>query len=107
VSSVQARNPAYTLAMVSLALAEAKDKLSAVVNDVTSTHEHYMITRNGRSVAVVLPVGDLESLEETVFWLERDRPAALASRALTALTSAARRWRRSWIAAAGRPGSRE
>ena len=58
--------------MVSLSLAEAKDKLSAVVNDVTSTHEHYTITRNGRPVAVVLPVDDLESLEETVFWLERE-----------------------------------
>ena len=68
----QARNLAYTLAMVSLSLAEAKDKLSAVVNDVTSTHEHYTITRNGRPVAVVLPVDDLESLEETVFWLERE-----------------------------------
>ena len=54
--------------MVSLSLAEAKDKLSAVVNDVTSTHEHYTITRNGRPVAVVLPVDDLES----VFWLERE-----------------------------------
>ena len=67
-----ARNQAYTLAMLMLSLAEAKDKLSAVVNDVTSTHEHYTITRNGRPVAVVLPVEDLESLEETVFWLERE-----------------------------------
>jgi antitoxin YefM len=58
--------------MVLLSLAEAKDKLSALVNDVTSTHEHYTITRNGRPVAVVLPVDDLESLEETVFWLERE-----------------------------------
>jgi len=63
---------AYTLAMEVLSLAEAKDKLSAVVNDVTSTHEHYTITRNGRPVAVVLPIDDLESLEETIFWLERE-----------------------------------
>jgi len=63
---------AYTLAMVVLSLAEAKDRLSAVVNDVTSTHEHYTITRNGRPVAVVLPVDDLEALEETIFWLERE-----------------------------------
>ena len=34
--------------------------------------EHFTITRNGRPVAVVLPVEDLESLEETVFWLERE-----------------------------------
>lgn len=58
--------------MVVLSLADAKDKLSAVLNDVTSTHEHYTITRNGRPVAVVLPVEDLESLEETIFWLERE-----------------------------------
>jgi len=63
---------AYTLAMMVLSLAEAKDRLSAVVNDVTSTHEHYTITRNGRPVAVVLPVDDLEALEETIFWLERE-----------------------------------
>jgi prevent-host-death family protein len=58
--------------MVLLSLAEVKDKLSAVVNDVTSTHEHYTITRNGRPVAVVLPIDDLESLEETIFWLNRE-----------------------------------
>lgn len=58
--------------MMVLSLAEAKDKLSAVVNDVTSTHEHYTITRNGRPVAVMLPVNDLEALEETIFWLERE-----------------------------------
>jgi antitoxin YefM len=58
--------------MAILSLAEAKDKLSAVVNDVTSTHEHYTITRNGHPVAVVLPIEDLESLEETIFWLERE-----------------------------------
>jgi prevent-host-death family protein len=51
---------AYTLAMRVLSLAEAKDKLSAVVNDVTSTHEHYTITRNGSPVAIMLPVDDLE-----------------------------------------------
>lgn len=55
-----------------LSLAEAKDKLSAVINDVTSTHEHYTITKNGSPAAVVLPVDDLEALEETIFWLERE-----------------------------------
>ena len=63
---------AYTLAMEVLSLAEAKDRLSAVVNDVNATHEHYTITRNGRPVAVMLPVDDLAALEETIFWLERE-----------------------------------
>jgi antitoxin YefM len=67
-----ARKMAYTLAMAFLSVAEAKDKLSAVVNDVASTHEHYTITRNGTPVAVVLPIDDLEALEETIFWLERE-----------------------------------
>jgi len=58
--------------MISLSLAEAKENLSAVVDDATSTHEHYTITRNGRPVAVVLPIDDLESLEEAVFWLGRE-----------------------------------
>src|SRR5215472_6503369 len=63
---------AYTLAMAFLSVAEAKDKLSAVVNDVASTHEHYTITRNGVPVATVLPIDDLEALEETIFWLQRE-----------------------------------
>lgn len=63
---------AYTMAMEVLSIAEAKDKLSAVLNDVSSTHEHYTITRNGQPAAVLLPVDDLEALEETIFWLERE-----------------------------------
>jgi hypothetical protein len=34
-------------------------------------HEHYTITRNGRAVAAVLPIDDLEALEEPIFWLEQ------------------------------------
>lgn len=60
------------MAMVVLSLAEAKNKLSAVINDVASTHEHYTITKNGSPTAVVLPIDDLEALEETIFWLERE-----------------------------------
>lgn len=67
-----ARIMAYILAMEVLSVAEVKDKLSAVLGDVSSTHEHYTITRNGKPVAVVLPVDDLEALEETIFWLERE-----------------------------------
>jgi PHD/YefM family antitoxin component YafN of YafNO toxin-antitoxin module len=39
---------------------------------VTPTHEHYTITRNGRPVAAVLPIDDLEALEEMIFWLEQE-----------------------------------
>jgi prevent-host-death family protein len=58
--------------MVTVPLAEAKDKLSAIVAEIASTHAHYTITRQGRPTAVMLPVDDLEALEETIFWLERE-----------------------------------
>jgi antitoxin YefM len=58
--------------MTTVPLAEAKDRLSAIVAEIASTHAHYTITRQGRPTAVMLPVEDLESLEETVFWLERE-----------------------------------
>jgi antitoxin YefM len=58
--------------MDTVPLAEAKDRLSAIVGEVAATHAHYTITRNGRPAAVMLPVDDLESLEETIFWLERE-----------------------------------
>jgi prevent-host-death family protein len=58
--------------METVPLAEAKDRLSALVGEVAATHAHYTITRNGRPAAVMLPVDDLESLEETIFWLERE-----------------------------------
>lgn len=59
--------------MDTVPLAEAKDRLSALVADIASTHAHYTITRNGRPTVVMLPVDDLEALEETIFWLERER----------------------------------
>jgi prevent-host-death family protein len=58
--------------MVTVPLAEAKNRLSAIVAEVASTHAHYTITRQGRPTAVMLPVEDLEALEETIFWLERE-----------------------------------
>ncbi len=58
--------------MTTVPLAEAKDRLSAIVAEIASTHAHYTITRQGRPTAVMLPVEDLESLEETIFWLERE-----------------------------------
>jgi antitoxin YefM len=58
--------------MTVIPLAEAKDGLSALVAEISSTHEHYTITRNGRPVVAMLPVEDLEALEETIFWLDRE-----------------------------------
>jgi antitoxin YefM len=58
-----------------LPLSEVKAKLSEVVDDVVTTHERVTVTRNGRPVAVVLSVDDLESIEETLALLSD--PAAV------------------------------
>jgi antitoxin YefM len=52
--------------MTTLPLADVKAHLSTVVDEVRSTHERVVITRNGRPEAVIIAVDDLESLEETL-----------------------------------------
>ena len=47
-------------------LAEVKNKLSEVVDNVEREHDRVVITRHGRPAAVVLSIDDLESLEETL-----------------------------------------
>lgn len=53
-------------------LSDAKNRLSAIVGEITATHEHYTITKQGRPAVVMLPVDDLEAIEETLFWLRRE-----------------------------------
>ncbi|OBI82124.1 type II toxin-antitoxin system Phd/YefM family antitoxin [Mycobacterium sp. E740] len=55
--------------MRSIPLGEAKDKLSALVDDAESTHDIITITKHGRAAAVLMSADDLESLQETLFWL--------------------------------------
>lgn len=57
--------------MQTMPLSEAKDRLSALVDDVRSTHELVTITRHGRPAVVMMAVEDLESLQETLFWLSQ------------------------------------
>ena len=52
-------------------LAEAKDKLSALVEDAESTHDIITITKHGRPAAVLMSADDLESLHETLSWLSQ------------------------------------
>jgi prevent-host-death family protein len=47
-------------------LADAKARLSAVLDDVRDTHDRVVITRNGRPEAVIISVADLETIEETL-----------------------------------------
>jgi antitoxin YefM len=52
--------------MATIPLADAKARLSAVLDEVRDTHERVVITRNGRPEAVIISVSDLEALEETL-----------------------------------------
>ncbi len=47
-------------------LSEAKDKLSALVEEADTTHEIIQITRHGRAAAVLMSADDLDSLNETL-----------------------------------------
>jgi prevent-host-death family protein len=52
------------LFMKSVPLTEAKDKLSALVDEADTTHEIIQITRHGRVAAVIMSADDLESLNK-------------------------------------------
>lgn len=52
--------------MSTLPLADVKARLSAVLDDVTRTHERVVVTRNGRPEAVILSVDDLAAIEDTI-----------------------------------------
>lgn len=47
-------------------LAEVKNRLSEVVDEVEREHARVVITKHGRPAAVVVSTADLESLEETL-----------------------------------------
>ena len=57
--------------MTTVPLSEAKDTLSALVDAAQTTHEIVTITRHGRPAAILMAPEDLESLQETVFWLSQ------------------------------------
>jgi prevent-host-death family protein len=49
-----------------MSLAEVKNRLSEVVDQVERERGRVVITKHGRRAAVVMSVDDLESLEETL-----------------------------------------
>lgn len=61
----------YSVPMKTVPLSEAKDKLSALVDEAERTHEIVQITKHGRPAAVLMSADDLESLRETLFWLQQ------------------------------------
>lgn len=56
----------YYRVMRTVPLSEAKDRLSALVDEADSTHEIIRITKHGREAAVLMSADDLESLHETI-----------------------------------------
>jgi antitoxin YefM len=52
--------------MTTLPLAEVRAQLSKLVEEATSTHERFDITRNGQRVAVLLGADDYDGLHETI-----------------------------------------
>jgi antitoxin YefM len=57
---------AIVVMTMTIPLADAKARLSAVLDEVRDTHDRVIITRNGRPEAVIISVSDLEALEDTL-----------------------------------------
>jgi prevent-host-death family protein len=66
-----------------LPLAEVRDRLSPLVSAIEDTHERVVITKNGRPVAVIMALSDLESLEETLDVLSDGDTVAALTEALS------------------------
>jgi len=49
----------------------ARARRSALVDEAQSTHEIVHITKHGRPAAVLMSADDLDSLRETLFWLQQ------------------------------------
>jgi antitoxin YefM len=49
-----------------ISLAEAKAKLSEVLDGVEATQEHVIVTRRGKPVALIMSPDEYEGLEETL-----------------------------------------
>ena len=54
------------MVMTTQSLAAVKAHFSQVIDEVASTHERVVVTKNGSPVAVILAVEDYESLMETL-----------------------------------------
>lgn len=52
--------------MTTTGLTELRDSLSEVLDKVENTGEEFIVTRHGRSVAVILSFEEYESLVETL-----------------------------------------
>jgi prevent-host-death family protein len=60
-------------------MTEARARLSELLDQLERQHEHIVITRNGRPIAVLVPCAEYESMEETLEVLH-DEPLLKALR---------------------------
>ncbi|KIC73222.1 Prevent-host-death family protein [Neochlamydia sp. EPS4] len=58
------------------AFSQARSELTTIVNHVAFCHDRYVLTRNGKDVAAIVPIDDLEMLET----LEDERDIEVAQR---------------------------
>jgi prevent-host-death family protein len=56
---------------------ELRSNLSSLLDDVSSRHDHVLVTRNGAPAAALVPIDEYEALEETAEVLSD--PDALAA----------------------------
>jgi antitoxin YefM len=52
--------------MPTLPVADARARLSRLIDEATTTHQRFEITRNGRRAAVLLSADDYDILQETI-----------------------------------------
>jgi prevent-host-death family protein len=52
--------------MSTLPVADARAQLSRLIDEATTTHERFEITRNGRRAAVLLSADDYDTLQDTI-----------------------------------------
>jgi len=52
--------------MTTLAIADARSRLSKLIDEAMATHERFEITRNGRRAAVLLSADDYDTLQEAL-----------------------------------------
>lgn len=61
-----AARSASTAYVSTLPVAEARTNLSRLIDDATTTHERFQITRNGRRAAVLLSADDYDTMQDTI-----------------------------------------
>jgi antitoxin YefM len=69
------------VSMKTLPLTEARKELPNIVDEVSSGHEHVVITKRGRPQAVVMSVDEFESWQETLEIMADKKAMAAIARA--------------------------